>query len=168
MAMNEPMEKQRSVRIATTLVAIVVVAYFLPAIVFLLDRVGLKLIDSKEVLGHHIAVGDGWFPVYSSATALGKLVLSPTDAPTVVYCKVDWVTPWGCQQVSMYRHKFDVEIFKSRGLFSEIKSYSWGEAGIVKDEVTQTPGRKLAIFLGKGLAVSAVDLVILGEIKGID
>jgi hypothetical protein len=150
------------------LITVAAVAYFLPAILFLMDRSGLKIVDPREVVGLEIEIGEGWFPLYSSTTAMGRLIIPPTNPKTVVFCRVDWITPWACERVWMYRNAISVETMKSRELFSSIEQYTWGRVGIVRDEATQTPGRKLAMILDHGVAISAANLGILRDIKRIE
>ncbi len=162
-------KKQKWWALSAMAIAIIglLLAYFLPTIIFVIDRGGIKIADPRDIIGVEIEVGGGWFPLYSSQTTLGKLIISSKSPPTVVFCKVNWLTPWNCQQAAIYRHEFSIEGIKARGLFTQIEKYSWGQAGIVRADSTQTPGNKMALILDHGLAVSSGNLEILPEIKKI-
>ena len=149
------------------LVTIAVLAYFLPVVIFLMDRSGYKLVESRAAVGLEIEIGKGWFPLYSSATTMGRFVMPSMRQNMVVFCKVDWIAPWSCEQAWVYRNEISTEAVKSRELFSSVEQYPWGSVGIVRDEVTQTPGRKLALILEHGVAISAVNLDVLRDIKTI-
>ena len=150
-----------------TLGTIAVISYFLPVVIFLMDRSGYKLVEPSGVFGLEIEIGERWFPLISSETAMGRLIMPSMNPNTVVYCRVEWITPWSCEQAWVYRNAISTEAVKSRDIFSSIEQYPWGTVGIVRDDVTQTPGRKLALILEHGVAISAAKLDILRNIKTI-
>lgn len=137
--------------------------YFLPCLFYASDKFGIDTVNTEKTIGAQIKFKAHWFPLASSNTLLGKLLI-PSDLPqTVIYCKIDWVSPWDCDQVWVSKSKA-WEIKEGSDKFATERQYSWGKVGIVKDEVAKTPGGKLGVVQGVGIGISGSNLNILDDI----
>ena len=145
------------------LLVVVILVYFLPCLMYVSDRSGLNIVDTKKTLGVTIKFKNNWYPLISSDMFLGKLLMPSKIPKTVVYCENSWVNPWGCDQIWVSQY---VDMSRP-GIFASVQQYPWGAVGIVKDEVTKTPNRKLGLVQGVGIGFSGVNLDILNGVDAI-
>ena len=147
------------------LLALIGVIYFLPSLMYVGNRFGIDVTNTKKVLGLSIDFESKWYPIASSDTLLGKIIISTEVAPSVIYCNINWINPWDCDQV--WISKSDVWNTKNPNVFESVHQYSWGGVGVVKDTVSKTD-RKLAIIQSVGIGISGKSLDILNDIKTIN
>ncbi len=140
--------------------------YFLPCLIYASDKFGLDVVNTKKTIGAEIKFKANWYPIASSDTWVGKLIMSSDVPPTVIYCEINWISPWSCDQVWVSKSKV-WEIKEKSDMFATERQYSWGKVGIVKDEVAKTPGGKLGVVQGIGIGISGVNLNILDDIMAI-
>ena len=149
------------------LLATIIPIYFLPCLMYASDKLGLDVVNTKETLGVTIKFNTNWYPLVSSDTLFGKLIISSGVPPTVIYCENNWINPWGCDQVWVSRYNVQNDMSKSN-MFATIQQYPWGTVGIVKGEVTKTPSRELGLVQGVGIGFSGINLNILNDVKAIN
>lgn len=149
----------------TVITSVIAICYFIPYMFYLGDMLGLRVVNTEKVIGVSFEFKAKWYPIASSNTLLGKLLIS-SSAPTVIYCEMNWINPWGCDQV--WVSKSDVwRIKDENSVFVSVHQFQWGTVGIVKDDVTRTPNGKLAIIKGFDIGISGENLNILESIKSI-
>ena len=146
--------------------AVIGTIYFLPCLIYASERLGLDVVNTKKTIGVTIEFKSRWYPLASSNTWYGKLIISSEVSPTVIYCEINWINPWNCDQVWVSRNKV-WEVKEDSGIFATVQQFPWGAIGIVKDEVTKTPDGKLGIVRGLGIGFSAENLNILRDISTI-
>lgn len=150
------------------MLVIVILVYFLPCLMYVSDRSGLNIVNAKKTLGVTIKFNNNWYPLISSDMLLGKLIISSKMPKTVIYCENSWINPWGCDQIWVSQYPAHHDDMIQSGKFASVQQYPWGAVGIVKDEVTKTPNRKLGLIQGIGIGFSGVNLNILNGIDAIN
>jgi hypothetical protein len=153
--------------LAVVTIGLSLLLYFLPNVLYLGDRVGLHAADSKDTLGISVETENGWYALAASNTALGKLLIPSTMSPTVLYYKNSWLTPWSSDMAFVSKYDIPSDPASRAALFASVKMFRWGEAGLVKVELTRTPNRQLALLPEFGVGVSAVNLDMLADIRRI-
>lgn len=149
------------------LLATIIPIYFLPCLMYASNKLGLDVVNTKETLGVTIKFNNNWYPLASNDTLFGKLITSSGVPPTVIYCENSWINPWGCDQVWVSRYGVKNDMIQS-SMFATVQQYPWGTVGVVKDEVTKTPSRKLGLVQGVGIGFSGINLNILSDVKAIN
>ncbi len=145
---------------------VIAVCYFLPSLIFISEKLGLDVIDTRKAIGVEIEFKANWYPIMTSNIWPGKIITPPDVSPAVFYCKINWISPWSCDPVVVSRSKvWDGK--KWLGMFVTEQQFPWGTIGIVKDDVTKTPDRKLGLLQGANIGFSGIDLDILNDIKAI-
>ncbi len=155
-------------RIVILLLAVVAVMYFLPAILYVSYRAGFEIVNPKAVLGITLDIDNGWYPIATSDTQLGRLMNVSPSPRTVVFYKNNWLVPWNSEEAFISEYAKAENSDMSSGMYVKIDDFKWGKAALVKDEITRTPSRKLVVLPEYGIGISANDLRILGDIRRIE
>lgn len=129
------------------------IGYF-PLMAYWAYRVGIWGGPSQDFLPVVLVENKDWFPFVASDSSAGRLLLGRRNIPpSMVYVRVNYVTPWISNRVmvSNFRLASDGETVSS--IFSGRLKLPWGTVDLVKPEVSAAGKYRLALEreLGIGL-----------------
>lgn len=138
-------------RVATVLA--VLSAFEAPNLALLAYKAGIP-IASTEVLGVEVEVRNGWYPVLSSDSVLGKAVFRSGGPPLVTFHRHSIVFPWRTEVLGIMYYKLPPNM-----VIEATQEMPWGTAMKVK---ARPAGVTQSLF-----AVPGLDVGILVEAPGV-
>lgn len=156
-------------RLGIVACSVAAVSYFAPFLLYLAYRMGVPAVDQSTTLGVTVEMSNGWYPLASGDNWLGGRLVPKSLGPTVLFHRVKWFDPWSSETLWISKSKIQepLDQRESSGIYREARSYPWGRAGIVKEEIGGVRARVLTIVPEHGLSISAENLDVLTDIKKI-
>jgi hypothetical protein len=120
------------------IIACVVVAlvYFAPIGLLLAYRAGFSVVDQRGTLGVEVEMRNGWYPLAAEDGWLGQQLIPKSLGPTVVFHRPGWLDPWRADTVWISKMPAQPSLDRNSSFYSEVRSYPWGRAGVVKEGIT--------------------------------
>jgi len=118
-----------------------------------------NFLDKPSIGGVTLNMSEGWFPVVTSDTKLGRLLLASPSVPTIAYAHVRGGVPgadlWVVFAAPDLPFKKEAD-WKSKNVLTT-NEYSWGTAYIIKPEVINATSPNYAVFEGYNLTATSPD-----------
>lgn len=160
-------EKKRSRWLSIGVLIVVLILYQAPNLALLAYKAGLPLANTDQ-LGVQVKVRNGWYPVASSDSLLGKAAFPPAGPPLVAFHRPSLIWPWTAETFALmsYRKPVDAAAVEST------KEMPWGRAMLIKANPVANPAQRLFAVpdLGVGVLLENPnvldDIVALARVQG--
>lgn len=136
----------------------VLLLYQAPNLALMAYKGGFSMANA-DLLGIEISVANGWYPVASSNSFLGKALLPTAGPPLVVFQRPSLIWPWRGElfAVKPYRRTVD-------GSVQEVKQVAWGQAMLLKPSPDDDPNQHLFAVPSHGIGIVVRDQRVLDDI----
>ncbi len=152
---------KRQIRWLVVLFATLGLVYQLPNLALLAHRGGFVLVETKKTIGVDITTRGGWYPVASTDSSLGRLLL-PEKAPAMVaYHNPSLLLPWRRKVFAV----MSLSIPPEAATIESNRTMPWGEVALVKPR-GQTAER-LYVIPALGIGILTASPEVLDDIVGV-
>lgn len=153
-------DKKRSRRLAIGALIIVLIFYQAPNLALLAYKAGLPLANSEQ-LGVQVKVRNGWYPVASTDSLLGRATFPPAGPPLVAFHRPSLIWPWTAETFALmsYRKPVDAAVVEST------KETPWGRTMLIKAYPAAGSAQRLVVVPGLEVGILLENPSVLDDIE---
>ena len=154
---------RRSRRVIWFVVLVIgIVIYQAPNIALLAHKAGLS-IASTDRLGVRLIVGNDWYPVASTDSLLGRLLLSQGGNHVVLYHRYSSIQPWKQEMFAVMAYSTLVD----SSLVEATKETPWGRVLLIKALDSADPSTRLYAAPDFGIGFLVGNFGVLSDIQSV-
>jgi hypothetical protein len=137
----------------------VLLLYHAPNLALMAYKGGFPIADA-DLLGVEIRVANGWYPVASSDSLLGKALLPTAGPPLVVFQRPSLIWPWRGELFAVKSYRSVVD----KSSVQQVKQAAWGQAMLLRPNPGDDPDQRLFAVPSHGVGIVVNDQKILDDI----
>lgn len=153
-------DKKRSRRLAIGTLIVMLIIYQAPNLALLAYKAGLPLANSEQ-LGVQVKIRNGWYPVASTDSLLGRAAFPPAGPPLVAFHRPSLVWPWTAETFALmsYRKPVDAAVVEST------KETPWGRTMLIKGNPAVGSAQRLFVVPGLEVGILLENPSVLDDIE---